>query len=70
MTGIENSIAIKELIEKIEKVNDPKVEKILCQLTKEMIQLKLDSSEKEKQIKTRQDAIHDLKKESRKIRDT
>ena len=65
MTEIESSIGIEELeeslIEEIENVTDPKVEEILCQVTEEVKQLKLDSSKKEREIETLKDEIHDLK---------
>ena len=65
MTGIESSIAIKELdeslTEKTENVNDPKIKAILCQLTDELKQLKLDSTKKEREAETLKDEIHFLR---------
>ena len=64
MTGIESSIAIEELdeslIESIENFNDPQVEELLCQLTKEVKSTKLDSSKKDKEIETPKDDLQDL----------
>ena len=63
MTGIESSIAIKELdesrIEMIENVKDAKFQQILCQLT-EVKQLKLVGSKKEREIETMKYESHEL----------